>query len=321
MKRLALFACLALFSYSTQVQAKYCRCETETFDAYIGAGYRNDDFKMGDSERTLFFADTVRKEYTSIEMVPFFIEAQYKHPCNFYATVFVSYAKTYSGNFKQEGFDTFADTFTLSERIVGISSQQEAFDASGGLGWQFYFVEDFFSFIPILGYANYQQNFWANRFEIELGSIVDFDPCAASQNLHAYWRGPWLGFHSTSGPYWCNWFLNFGYDYTWIFYSDQTNEILDLLPDTDFEFDLATTIKNRAHGSGNHVWLGVEYRCEPKWSVGVYSDWRWFNARRGTSSFKSTFPIFPYEVCGKGTFDGANWNSWSIYITLGYHWF
>lgn len=329
MKRLATIACLVVLSCATYLNAdcRRCNCGPELFDVYIGAGYRVDDFHYGDSERTFFLSDTFRKEFTNLEMVPFFAKAQYLHPCNFYANVYVSYAKVYDGDFKQTGFTTVGDIFTIHDVIEGIASQQEAFDASGALGWQFHFCKDFFTITPMVGYANYQQNLWTKHFDIIIGDLgIDFEPCDASQNLKAYWRGPWVGFSSSSGPYWCNWYLNWGWDYTFVFYTDKTREVfIEAVDDDDddtLEIDIAYSVWNRSHGRGNHAWLGLEYRCDPRWSLGIFSDWRWFNANAGKSRFKFTSPLqVPFEICGAGRFDGAKWNSWNIYIMLGYHWF
>ncbi len=320
MKRLLFLTGLTLLSSVSQLEARNCRCETETFDVYVGAGYRCDEIHLGDSDRTLFISDVVRKEFNNLEMVPFFLKAQYRNPCNFYANAYVSYAKTYDGQFRQNGFINVANLININDIIIGNATRQEAFDASGALGWQFHFLCDFFRFVPMVGYANYQQNIWADHFELQAGTL-DFEPCDASQNLKAYWRGPWVGFSTTSGPYWCNWFLNFGYDYTFAFYSDSNHEIFDLADGTTVEIDTTFLVKNRSHGYGNHAWLGLEYHCEPRWSIGIFSDWRWFHARPGTSTTKYTLPQTPFEICGRGRFDGSDWNSWSIYIMLGYHWF
>lgn len=324
MKRLATIACLVVLSCTSYLDAgcPMCHCESEIFDVYIGAGYRVDEFHYGDSEREFFISDTFRKEYNDMEMVPFFAKAQYLHPCNFYANVYVAYAKAYDGEFRQVGSTSVGDIFTIHDIITGIASQQEAFDASGALGWQFHFLNNFFTITPMVGYANYQQNLWANHLDIEFGDLgFDIVPCEASQNLKAYWRGPWVGFSSSSGPYWCSWFLNWGWDYTFAFYTDRTREVFDIGEDGTDEFDFAYTIKNRSHGRGNHAWLGLEYRCDPHWSLGIFSDWRWFKANSGPSRFKISLPQEPFEICGAGRFDGANWNSWNIFIMLGYHWF
>lgn len=324
MKRLVTYAFLAVLTCTSSLEAARgcCTCESEMFDVYIGAGYRRDQVHQGDSDSVFFISDTFRREYNDVEMVPVFAKAQYLHPCNFYANLYVSYAKAYDGSFTQNGFVNVADEFILNESIRGIASRQEAFDASGALGWRFGFLCDFFNITPMIGYANYQQSIWAERLELIFGDFgIDFVPCEAYQYYKGYWRGPWVGFSSTSGPYWCNWFLNFGYDFTYVFYTDRTRLVLDIGNDDLGEFDTALTINNRAHGHGSHAWLGVEYRCDPKWSIGIYSDWRWFNAGTGPSRSKFTTNVEPFELCGSGTFDGAQWNSWNIFITLGYHWF
>lgn len=322
MKRLVTYAFLTILTCASSLEASRgcCTCESEMFDVYIGAGYRRDQLHQGDSESVIFISDTFRREFNDVEMVPVFIKAQYLHPCKFYANLYVSYAKVYDGSFTRTGILDIADEFTVHDIVEGIVNKQEAFDASGALGWQFQFLCDFISVTPMLGYANYQQNFWADRLDLIFGDF-DFVPCEAYENYKGYWRGPWLGFSSTSGPYWCNWFLNFGYDYTYVFYTDRTRQVIDIGDDDLDEVDTALTINSRAHGYGNHAWLGVEYRCDPKWSLGIYSDWRWFHANSGPSRFKFTTNLEPFEICGSGRFDGADWNSWNIFIMLGYHWF
>jgi hypothetical protein len=293
------------------------------FDVYIGAGYRCDDFKQGDSEHLISvadLADITRREFSNVEMVPVFIKAQYRHPCNFYANLYAGYSKAYDGSFRQTDFLTVLDEVNINDIIRGVASRLEAFDYSGALGWQFHFLRDFITITPMIGYANYQQNLWAERLDLEFGTF-DFVPCEAYEYYQAYWRGPTFGFSSTSGPYWCSWFLNFGYDYMYVFYTDRTRQVMDIGDDDLLEFDTALTTNNRAHGHGNHAWLGVEYRCDPHWSLGIFSDWRWFSAGSGPSRWKFTTNVEPYEVCGAGRFDGATWNSWNIFITLGYHWF
>lgn len=342
MKRLTTYACLVILcctptlyanvdpnNYNTDIftyvppppRISCGPCESEILDFYIGAGYRVDHVQTGDSEETIFTSDTFERKYTCVEMVPFFAKAQYRHPCNFFANVYVAYAKAYDGSFKQTGSFTLSeDSVRIHDVIDGIVNKQEAFDASGALGWEFHFFCDFFNFCPMVGYANYQQNLYADRLKLTSGTF-DFDPCHANQNYKGYWRGPFVGFSSGSGPYWCNWFLNWGWDYTFAFYTERTRTVFEEEDNITTFIERAFTLNARSHARGNHAWLGIEYRCEPRYSIGIFSDWRWFKTETGPTRYKYAFNTSPYEICGSGTFDGAEWNSWNIYIMVGYHWF
>lgn len=319
MKHLAACACVLFLSLVFSADAS-CRrgCVAEQLDFTIGAGHRIDSMSVSDDDEGILLSDKNTKDFDTIRMVPFFIKGEYVHPCNFYAAVYVAYAKAYDGNYSDQRFIQVGNDFTLSEHTIGCAKQQEAFDAYGELGWRFTFCRDFFTFIPVIGYANYQQNIWAKDLELQIGPLR-FDPCTASSNLKSYWRGRYIGFNLKSGPYWSNWKLDLGYDYSFTYYSDTVNTLLFEGAFGSTELDIDRVTKHSSHGQGHHFWFGIDYYCQPQWSIGIFGDARWFSTGSGCMSYEQQITQTIRE-CGRGNFEGATWKSWAIYLTLGYHW-
>lgn len=238
-----------------------------TFD--IGGGYRNDSLKW-----KAFPANPgreIEEKWKNIGLGIVETNAQFL-ACEHYLLK----ADFDYGWFTNRGSQRYSDTnFNNTGTAVSYKAKPKgnAYNLSGGLGYQFNFDCYRVSFAPLAGYSYHQQRFKSRTYTNVAFPLAE--NVLAHNDYKFRWSGPWVGF-AMAYQATCELQLYFDYSYHWARFRGTVKEhfYIDELP---------THLRsNRAYG--NEFTVGGTYTFCDYWFVGVKFDYKQFCGNKGKYS-------------------------------------
>lgn len=297
-----LFLTLSCLIMALSVHAEdfcYSDCSTDcfgfdsvlTFD--VGGGYRNDSLKW-----KIFPSydpgSEIEEKWRNIGLGIVEANAQFL-ACEHYLLK----ADFDYGWFSNSGSQRYIRSGGDLPRNLKSSPRGNAYNLSGGIGYQFNFDCLRLSFAPLVGYSCSQQRFKSRTYKNE------FDPEGANILAHNdykfRWSGPWLGF-ALAYQATCELQLYFDYYYHWARFHGTVKE----------HFVLGQ-LQNRLRSNnayGNEFTAGGTYTFCDYWYIGVKFDYKQFCGNKGKSTIEKIETDSPLRK--------LNWESSTITLDIGY---
>lgn len=260
-----------------------------TFD--VGGGYRNDSLKW----KILNPQSEIEENWKNIGLGVVETNAQFLACEHYLLKVDFDF-----GWFSNNGSQRYS-----VESIIAPSSYYKskprgnAYNLSGGIGYQFNFDCLRVSFAPLVGYSTSQQRFKNRNYVNEANPAGD--DILAHNNYKFRWSGPWLGF-ALAYQATCELQLYFDYYYHWTRFRGTVKEhfLLGQLPR-----HLRSNNVN-----GNQFTVGGTYTFCDYWSIGVKYDYKLYNGDKGKSTIEKLDLSSPLRK--------LNWQSSTITLDIGY---
>lgn len=296
---------LALACLSMTVQtfaADFCATECSTdcfgFDSVltfdVGGGYRNDSLKW----KTFPESNpgrVIEERWKNIGLGIIETNAQFL-ACEHYLL---------KADFDYGWFTNSGSQRYTAEGGTGIpldyksSPRGNAYNISGGLGYQFNFDCYRVSFAPLVGYSYHQQRFKSRKYSNQL--VTTDEDIYAHNDYKFRWSGPWVGF-AMAYQATCELQLYFDYSYHWARFRGTVKEnfLLGELP--------SHLRSNRAYG--NEFTVGGTYTFCDYWFIGVKYDYKQFCGNKGKFSNEG--------ASTSSALRKLNWQSSAITLDIGY---
>lgn len=300
MKKLLILALTCLTSWQSLAADCYDYCDNDclgfdsvlTFD--IGGGYRRDDLKWK-IYPSINPGRQIEERWQNIGMGIVEANAQFLVCEHFLLKADFDYGWfTNSGNQRIFGNGGIGESVNIKSRPRG-----NAYDLSGGLGYQFNFDCARIAFAPLAGYSYHQQRFKSRTYRNELNPIADNS--LAHNDYKFRWSGPWVGFAAAYQAT-CQLQLYVDYYYHWARFRGTVKEhfVLGQLPNH--------LRSNRAYG--NQFTVGGVYTFCDYWYVGVKYDYKQFCGHKGSSNVESDDE--------RSALRSLDWKSSRVTLDIGY---
>lgn len=186
-------------------------------------------------------------------------------------------------------------------RDITSSVKGNAYDISGGLGYQFNFNCLRTTFAPLAGYSYNQQRFKNRNYQNQFDRSEDKFHAHNSYNYR--WSGPWLGFSLGFNP--CRvWQFYFDYAFHWAYFRGSVKEKF---------YKIQPEVRLRSKQCyGNEFITGAIYNFCDGWSLGFK-----FNYKKFFGSNGHWQPIV-HGGAEKSSLRKIRWNSWYASAVIGY---
>lgn len=298
-----LFLALACLSVTVQsLTADFCAtdCSTDcfgfdsvlTFD--VGGGYRNDSLKWKVFPSTAPGIE-IEEKWKNIGLGVVETNAQFLACEHYLLKVDFDY-----GWFSNNGSQRYSVIGSEGD-IIDYKSKPRgnAYDLSGGLGYQFNFDCYRVSFAPLVGYSYHQQRFKNRTYRNELNPLAT--DILAHNDYKFRWSGPWVGF-ALAYQATCELQVYFDYYYHWARFRGTVKEnfLLGELP--------SHLRSNRAYG--NEFTVGAIYTFCDYWFVGLKFDYKQFCGNKGKSHVETADLTSPLRK--------LDWQSSTVTLDIGY---
>lgn len=205
------------------------------------------------------------------------------------------YGRIYQGH--QSESDFLGEDETLPFFLSSSDANKgEVYDYSGGIGYQFNFLINRFSFSPLVGYSHHAQHFHMTNLFVEFDPIFEIVGPIPGQHdtYNTRWTGPWFGadfnFRMT-----CDlWLFGTG-EFHLVHYAAKGHTGRNLIPD----------FRQSANGYGQNYIVGINYKPFCNWGVGILGNYQHFWTRHGHSRPKGIDEIHV-------RLNRVHWTSWSL---------
>jgi len=295
-----ILACLSITaqSFADDWCAQDCCTDCFGFDSVltfdVGGGYRNDSLKWK------IFPDIdqeneIQERWKNIGLGVVEANAQFLACEHYLLKVDFDY-----GWFTNKGSQSYRSFGGLEDELHYKSKPRgNAYNLSGGIGYQFNFDCYRVSFAPLVGYSYHQQRFKNRKYSNEL--FPEIEDLLAHNDYKFRWSGPWVGF-ALAYQATCELQLYFDYYYHWTRFRGTVNEnfLLGQLPNH--------LRSNNAYG--NEFTVGATYTFCDAWFVGLKYDYKEFCGSKGRSHFDEADFHSPLR--------SLNWQSSTVTLDVGY---
>lgn len=265
-----------------------------TFD--VGGGYRNDNLQW-DAFPDFDPGLKIEQKWKNVGMGIIEANAQFLACDHLLIKADFDY-----GWFRNSGHQTIKayqygfQTTDLKSRVKG-----NAYDISGGLGYQFNINCLRMSIAPLAGYSYHQQRFKNRNYKNEFEPAEDEFYAHNSYNYR--WSGPWVGVALAFNPT-CIWQFYFDYAFHWAYFRGSVKERF---------YEIQPQIRLRSKQCyGNEFITGAVYNFCDGWSLGFKFNYKQFWGNKGHYE-----PIVHADV-EKSPLRNIRWNSYYITATVGY---
>lgn len=262
-----------------------------TFD--VGGGYRNDSLEW----KTFPSApgSEIEEKWKNIGLGVVEANAQFLACEHYLLKVDFDYGWfSNNGSQRYSSIDFFGDASELKSKPRG-----NAYNLSGGIGYQFNFDCYRVSFAPLVGYSYHQQRFKSRKYTNELAPLAA--DVLAHNDYKFRWSGPWVGF-AMAYQATCELQLYFDYYYHWTRFRGTVNENFLF---GEFPSHLRS---NRAYG--NEFTVGGTYTFCDCWFVGLKFDYKKYFGNKGRSHVETIDLASPFR--------DLEWQSSTITLDIGY---
>lgn len=281
----------------------YTDCSTDcfgfdsvlTFD--IGGGYRNDSMKWKVFPSDNIAGTEIEERWKNIGLGVIEANAQFLACEHYLLKVDFDYGWfTNNGSHHYRLFNEAGDILDYKAKPRG-----NAYNLSGGIGYQFNLDCYRVSFAPLVGYSYYQQRFKSRNYHNELVPLAD--DILAHNDYKFRWSGPWVGF-ALAYQATCELQLYFDYYYHWTRFRGTVKEnFVNRL--SQFPGNIRS---NNAYG--NEFTVGANYTFCDYWFVGVKFDYKQFCGSHGKSHLDDSDLTSPLRK--------LDWKSSTITMDIGY---
>lgn len=248
----------------------------------VGGGYRQDNLNWKTLQETTISETTsllteVQEKWNNLQMG--IVETNVEIlACDHYLFQ-MNFDYGWFGKSGSQHLDTTETTYisdvaqSSTETKLKSPTSGRGYNLTGGIGYQFNWFCNRFSFAPMVGYSYNFQKYTNKDYK-----IATTDEEVNYHNSYKYhWRGPWIGLF-TSYKICCDWLVYFNYNYHWIRFRGTVDEEITLAEHPAYQ---------KCNGaSGNEFVLGTAYEFCPNWVLNIKGDYKVYQGNKGSQSQK-----------------------------------
>jgi hypothetical protein len=293
-------ACLSVTmqSFAADFCASDCRSDCFGFDSVLnfdmGGGYRVDSLKWK-TFPVAFPGREIEQEWRNVGLGVVETNAQF--------LAFENYLL--KGDFDFGWFSNSGSQRYIDNNLNGLSVEYKAkpkgnaYNISGGIGYQFNVDCLCLSFAPLVGYSYHQQRFKSRTYHN--ASDPEGNKVLARNNYKFRWSGPWVGFALAYQVFY-EFQLYFDYSYHWARFRGNVKENF-------FPGQLPSHLRSN-NAYGNEFTVGSVYTFCDNWFIGLKFDYKQFCGNKGKFQSEGDEESSPLRK--------LDWQSSTLTLDIGY---
>jgi hypothetical protein len=293
----------------TQMKDKKSGIETEFI---LSMGYRVDDIDWNIAGNTLLGNYVnVLSELTWNDIEIYQLEFRNKTILRnaFYLRGSLGYGWILGGD--NQDSDYLGNNRTLEySRSNSSTDDNNVWDASLGLGYQFRFRSGKLGITPLIGYSYHQQNLTMTNGNQTVASIYT-SPVGPIEGLdstyNADWNGPWIGLD-----------INYKFDKKHTIYAEVEYHRADYYAEANWnlraDLNHPKSFEHTADGNGIVISMGGSTSFKKQWTLNINFDYQKWSTDTGTDRV-----FFSSGTTLETPLNEVNWQSYAVMMGVAYH--